>query len=238
MDADACIEVGPGSDGKPRARRLRTAAPLGARMAGGELHLVGTAAGPMGGDHVRLELHVAPGVQLVVRSVAATVALRGDGTASSTQVVATVGPGAFLAWLVEPLVATVGCDHRAAASVTLAEGASLLWRDELVLGRSGERPGRCASSLRVCRDDLPLVHHEVSTARPGWDAPSVTAGARALGHLAAVGVAVEDPGACAPGAQATRFDLGDQVQVVVAMAQNHARLRAALGPPGTMVDRP
>ena len=43
------------------------------------VHLVGGAAGPLGGDDLHLAVRVGPGARLRLRSVAATVALPGRG---------------------------------------------------------------------------------------------------------------------------------------------------------------
>lgn len=157
------------------------------RLAGGEVHLLGTAGGPLGGDDLALEVVVEPGVEVTVRSVAATLALPGDGRPSHQHLLVDVGADAHVRWLPEPLVAAAGCDHRASTLVRLAAGADLVWCDRVVLGRSGERAGRLASSLRVERDGFPLLHHGLDTGLPGWDSPAVAGGARGVGLVALVG---------------------------------------------------
>jgi urease accessory protein len=191
MDAHARIVLDATSAGGLLARELLTPAPLGARVADGELHLVNTAAGPLGGDRLRISLELRPGTRARLRSVAATVAQRGDGSGSSHHLEVTVAAGAHLDGDLEPLVAAAGCDHTASVTIHLAAGASVRWRDELVLGRTGERPGRCTSTLRIERAGTPVLHHAVSTAVTGWDGPAVTAGAKVVGQLAVVGRAVE-----------------------------------------------
>ena len=81
-------------------------------LAGGDLYLMGTAGGPHGGDDLSTEVVVAPGTELTVRSVAATVALPGDGSRSQHRMRVDVGEGATLRWMPEPLVAAAGCHHR------------------------------------------------------------------------------------------------------------------------------
>lgn len=222
MRAAARVVVDTAPDGRVRVRDLRTPAPLGARLADGELHLLGTAAGPLGGDQLHLEVVVAAGTSLIVRSVAASVAQRGDGTTSHHHVEVMVEDGAHLAWLVEPLIAAVGCDHVSRATVQVGDGASVVWRDELVLGRSGERPGRCVSGVRIMRGAGPLLHHELSTARAGWDGPAVTAGAKAIGQIAVVGR--PSPPTAAPGPRSAWLHLGGDVGLAIAVAGDHASL--------------
>jgi urease accessory protein len=177
--------------GRTRLPVLRSEAPLLLRPTGPagngvQLHLVGGAAGPLGGDQLRLEIEVGPGARLCLRTVAASVALPGPAGAVSTVVVtAAVAAGGALAWLPEPLVAAAGCRHRATGRVTLAEGAALTWRDELICGRHGESPGDTTVALSVTYGGKPLYQHElaVGPAAPGWDGPAVLGGARATGSL-------------------------------------------------------
>jgi urease accessory protein len=226
MDAHARIVLDTSPSGVLLARELLTPAPLGARIADGELHLVSTAAGPLGGDRLRISLELRPGTEARLRSVAASVAQRGDGTGSSHHLEVTVGEGAHLDGDLEPLVAAAGCDHTGAVTIHLAAGASVRWRDELVLGRTGERPGCCTSTLRIERDGVPVLHHTVSTAQAGWDGPAVTAGAKVVGQIAVVGRPV---GATAlHGARAGWLRLDDEVGLAVALADDHAQLRRDL----------
>lgn len=227
MDATARIAVAAGPGGRPCVRELVTPAPLGARFADGALHLLGTAAGPLGGDRLRVEVVVGTGARLTVRSVAAAVVQRGNGTPSTHHVEVAVAAGGHLDWCVEPLVAAAGCDHRATATVTLAGGASVRWRDELVLGRHGEAPGRCTSTLRIVRDGVPVIHHEVSTAVSGWDGPAVTAGARVVGQLAVVGRGEVPPTEVVDG-DAAWLRLEPDVGLGVVLAADHPTLRRTL----------
>src|SRR5690606_35571027 len=112
---------------------LRRTGPHGAVAV---VYLVGGAAGPLGGDDLRLTVDVGPGARLVLRGVAAAVALPGPGNDASQIVVeATGAAGGRLDWRPEPLVAAAGCRHRARSQVTLAEGAELTWQEALVCGR-------------------------------------------------------------------------------------------------------
>lgn len=226
MEAEARLVLDRGHGGRLVARELVTPAPLGARLAGGAVHLLNTAAGPLGGDRLRLRVEVLADTRVTVRSVAAQVAQRGDGTPSRYDVEVVVHAGARLDWDVEPLVAAAGCDHHGSAAIHLAAGASVVWRDELVLGRSGETPGRCTSSVRIVRDAEVVLHHALSTAAPGWDGPAVTACAKAVGQRIVVGASV--PESVALGPRAVWQRLGPDVGLAVALADDHATLRRSL----------
>lgn len=150
------------------------------------MHLVGGAAGPLGGDELRCSVDLGPGARLEVRSVAASVALPGpNGRESSLEILARVGEGAALSWAPQPLIAARGARHRTFARVELAADARLVWRDELVLGREGEEPGSVATRLRVVRDGRVLLDHEIAMGprHLGSLGPAGSGGHRALGTV-------------------------------------------------------
>lgn len=178
--------------GRTRLTRLRSDGPLAVRPVTGAdptatVYLVGAAAGPLGGDDLELDLEVGPGARLAIRSVATTLTLPGDG-ASRFTVRARVGAGGHLDFAPEPTVAAAGCHHRAAAAITLAEGATLRWFEELVLGRHREEPGRHSSRIDVTRDGAPLLRHELRLDDPArYSTGPVLGTARAAGSVVLVG---------------------------------------------------
>lgn len=176
--------------GRTRLVELRSDPPVALRETGpGVVHLVGTAGGPVPGDRVRLDVEVGAGAQLVLRSVAATVALSGDPDAESRwELRGRVADGGSLSVWMEPTVAAAGCRHRADTSVALAGSAMLRWREELVFGRSGEVGGRIRTTLRVELDGSALLCQafEADGCDPLTASPAVSAGAKALGALLAV----------------------------------------------------
>jgi urease accessory protein len=198
MHVRACVraEAGPGgatvlpelSSSGPLA--LRRTGPTGGPEGAATVHLVGAAAGPLGGDRWRLEVSVGAGAVLHVRSAAASVALPGpDGAASRYDVVVAVAPGGVLDWAPEPLVAAAGARHVTHARVVLAEGAGLRWREELACGRHGEATGSARTVLAVSYGPRPLLAHDlaVGPAAAGWDSPAVLGDARAVGTLLLAG---------------------------------------------------
>ncbi|WP_164710702.1 urease accessory protein UreD [Euzebya pacifica] len=228
ISAAARVVVGPGRQGRPRLLERTTRPPLGMTLAGGDLYLMGTAGGPHGGDDLSTEVVVTPGTELTVRSVAATVALPGDGSRSRQRLRVDVGEGATVRWVPEPLVAAAGCHHRADTVVDLAADARLVWREELVLGRTGEPAGRLFASLRITRNGRPLLVHALDTSLPGWQGPAVTAGARVVGLLVVVG---PDADALPDGPVAGRFAVAHpepHLAVVMGLAADHATWRRTL----------
>jgi urease accessory protein len=198
--AELVAEAGPG--GSLRLPVQRSQAPLVLRRTADAVYLVSGAAGPLGGDTLELRIEVRAGATLRLRTVAAAVALPGRyGEESRLTVTATVGPGARLEYLPEPTVAADGARHRTEVTVSLAADATLLLRDEVLLGRHGERGGACRTRLAVDRHGArgwrPLLRHELDVS--GTDAagfgPAVLAGHRAAGTLLSVEAdEADDPG--------------------------------------------
>jgi urease accessory protein len=147
--------------------RLRSEPPVAIRQTGpARVHLVGTAAGPMAGDDVRLDLVVRAGAELTVCSSAATVAVRGAAGVEqpSRHVVrAVVGAGASLRLWPEPTVAAAGCDHESRIWIDMAADSHVTVREELVGGRSCDRAsGRLRCELRVDRAGAPVLHQTLT----------------------------------------------------------------------------
>jgi urease accessory protein len=167
---------------------LRSDPPLTLRQTGpGTVHLVSTAAGPLGGDRLELGVDVAPGTSLEIASVASTLVLPGAGE-SVTVVEARVGAGATLRYAPEPTVLAAGCAHRMIVRLALEEGASVSWREEIVFGRYGERPGTCHSRFDATIEGVPLLRQELVVGDPAVDgSPAVYGDARCVGSVLIAG---------------------------------------------------
>jgi urease accessory protein len=198
--AEAAIVAEANGSGGTRLPVLRSQTPLVLRRTPEAVYLVGGAAGPIGGDSLHLRIDVRDGATLRVRTAAAAVALPGlDGLESVLRVTATVGAGARLEYLPEPVVVAAGARHATDIRVTLAEGASLLLRDELILGRHGEPGGTSRTSLRADYAGRPLLRQalEVSGTDAASLGPAILAGHRAVGALLRAGAglhATQTPG--------------------------------------------
>jgi urease accessory protein len=212
--ASAEITAVAGAGGITRLPVLSSQVPLVLRRTAEAVYVVGGAAGPIGGDELALRISVAAGAFLRVRTAAAAIALPGpDGLESVLRVTAEVEEGGRLEYLPEPVVVSAGARHATIIRVTLAEGAALLLRDELLLGRHGEAGGAARSVLHVTHAGRPLLRQslEVSGADPAGLGPAVLAGHRAVGTLLrvdptsdarpagpAAGIAIDDPAGAAP----------------------------------------
>lgn len=117
-----------------------------------------TQAGPLSGDHDRLRIVVGAGATLVVRPIAATVALPG-ARRTILDLEVSVGAAGRLVLEEAPLIVAAGADVERTATVELAAGAAAALRDVVVLGRSGEAGGRLVSTLRIS-DEQGIVLHD------------------------------------------------------------------------------
>lgn len=201
------------------------------------VHLVGGAAGPLGGDRLRLDVEVGPGAHLCVRAVAASMALPGRTGARSRMVVtARVGPGGRLRWLPEPLIGAAGCRHLSLSMVDVAETGALLWREELVCGRHGETAGDVEVDMSVRYADRTLLRTAlvVGPRAPGWSGPAVLGGGRVAASVVLVDPAwsaAGPPPATVLGPTAAMMPLaGGPAVLANATGAELGEVRAALDP--------
>ncbi|ROO59509.1 urease accessory protein [Micromonospora sp. Llam0] len=244
MRAHARLVAEVDAGGRTRLVCLRGEPPLVLRRTGpavagdgGEVqvHLVGAAAGPLGGDDLRLDVEVGPGARVCLRTVAASLALPGpDGRRSTLQMLVRVAAGGELRWLPEPLIAAAGCHHLSRSVVELADGAALVWREELVCGRDGEPSGdaRIDTTVRYAGRTVLRTDLAVGPRADGWAGPAVLAGAKATGSVLVVRpqwAAGGPPAAIPLGPGAARLPLaGGPAMLVTATGPTARGVRAEL----------
>jgi urease accessory protein len=228
VTARAAVASRADDGGRTRVTVLRSDGPLALRETPAGVYLVGAAAGPLGGDDLALDIEVGPGARLVLRSAAGMVLLPGPrGGRSWLRITARVAAGGTLDWAPQPAVAAAGCDHHTRATVELAAGAVLRWREEIVAGRHGEPSGRCASRLDVTRAGAPVYRGELAVGEPGTDLSSaVLDGMRAAGAVVLVDERDQPPAATADGLAVLPLD-GPGVSVT-AIAPDAATLARRL----------
>ncbi|MFC9496233.1 urease accessory protein UreD [Streptomyces sp. NPDC056982] len=216
------------AEGALALRRIRSTGPDARVM------LVGAMSGPLGGDHMSVEAHATAGARLRIGSVAATIALPGQAKGEARyDVRLTVDDGAELHWLPEQLISACASDLRVTTWAELAPGARLVLREEQVLGRTAEEPGRLTSRLTVHRAGRPLLDQELACgpgAPGGWDGPAVLGGHRALGQLVVVKPEFEKdrPPPALLGENAALTPLAGPAVLVTALASDALRLRGTL----------
>ncbi|MBO0851988.1 MAG: urease accessory protein UreD, partial [Pseudonocardia sp.] len=225
MKAVAELEVEPG-----QRVRWRAEPPVALRRTGpARVHLVQSAGGPLGGDELALTVRLAAGTRLDVASAAATVVQPGcvGGAAARWTVTAELGPGARLRWWPEPTVVCDGAELRATIRLRLDEGAGALVREEVRLGRHGQRGGRYRGTLAVDHAGEPLVRH--ATVLDGSDAalcgPAGTAGWRLVAGVLGVGVEPVpplEPAAERDGLRWARHELAGPGWLLIAVGDDRA----------------
>ncbi|MGW7819603.1 urease accessory protein UreD [Streptomyces puniciscabiei] len=216
------------SDGPLALRRTRSSGTEAKVM------VVGAMSGPLGGDRFTITARVEQGARLHVGSAAATLALPGQTKDEARyDVRLDVADGAELHWLPEQLISARGSDLHVTTRAELAAGARLVLREEQVLGRAGEEPGRLTSRLTVRVAGRTVLDQELSCgpgAPGGWDGPAVLAGHRAVGQLVVVRPEfMEDPGEARMVDEcAALVPLAGPAVLVSAVAPDALRLRRVL----------
>ncbi|MGH4034985.1 urease accessory protein UreD [Actinomycetota bacterium Odt1-20B] len=241
VQARARIIARPDAHGGTTLPVLDGQAPLALRRTrshgqGARVTLVGAMSGPLGGDHLTVEAEAADGAHLSVDSAAATIALPGQGTdrqPARYDVRLRVGEGAELRWLPEQLISVRDSDLRVTTRADLAPGARLILREEQVLGRASETPGRLTSRLTVRHAGRLLLDQELSCgpgAPAGWDGPAVLSGHRAVGQLIVVSPDFEQtqPSPELLGEWAAATPLAGPAVLVTAVAPDAQQVRRVL----------
>ncbi|MEV4611427.1 urease accessory protein UreD [Kitasatospora sp. NPDC049258] len=236
LEAAARIVAEPDGRGGTALPVLAGAGPIALRQTrGGRVTLVGTMAAPLGGDRLALRVELRPGAELAVTSAAATISLPGrEAGPARYEIELTVGEGARLDWLPEPVVAAAGSHLVLTTRVVLAPGAGLRLREEQVFGRHhdwarGAPPGRLTSRLTVHLAGRPLLDQQtdLGPGAPGWSGPAALGGHRTLGQLLTVGLPAPPPPP--PGTDAALLDLpGGGATLLTALAPDALALRRLL----------
>ena len=172
----------------------RSQPPLAVRDTADRILLVGSAAAPVGGDALEIEVVVGAGATAVIGSVAATSIFPGPhGERSRSDTDVAVAGGGRLLWWPEPLLSIAGSNHRSTTRVGLVAGARCTIVEEVSLGRSGQPSGTLELDLRVERAGVPIVHHveRFGPDEPGTGSSVGVADARHVISGVVVGV---DPG--------------------------------------------
>lgn len=206
---------------------------LAAGRGGVQACVLPTQAGPLSGDHDRVRIVVGAEATLVVRPVAATLALPGMAR-TRLDLDIDLGPAARLVLEDPPLIVAAGADVERTMAVRLAAGAAAALRDTVVLGRSGEPGGRLVSTLRVIDDDGAVTLHDMlvlDSATSRQDAHVALApGHRAAGTLCLFGAAAQDEPyvALARGGALRRATAGGLAELEAALARPWARWTRAV----------
>ncbi|MFF9815693.1 urease accessory protein UreD [Streptomyces sp. NPDC014006] len=206
--------------------------------------LVGAMNAPLGGDHLTVAADVAAGARLSFGSAAATIALPGArGGEARYDVELRVADGGELVWLPEPLISAAGSELAVTTRLDLAPSARLVFREEQILGRAAEQPGRLSSRLTLRIGGRTVLDQELACgpgAPGGWDGPAVLAGHRAVGQLLVARPEFSDAPvpAMTVGEGCAVVPLPGPAALVTAVAPDGLLLRRALDAALALVERP
>jgi urease accessory protein len=220
------IVARPGPGGRTVLPVMRASGQLAVRRTGATgVHLVATTFGPLGGDDAEIRLVVEEGAQLAVRSVAAAVALPARGNAAPSAQRITASVGGTLDLRLEPTVVAANAHHLAELTVDLGAGGVLTATEQVLLGRTGEEPGRWTGTVRVARDRHPLLHTTVGLGpgEPAWLPPVAP---RAYASTVRIGADAEE---VLTGEDAVRLPLPGGWVTTAWGAELHRVVRAAAG---------
>ena len=219
-----------GGDGAVWLSDVRSQPPLTLRRSGGRLLVVGSAAGPVGGDELRLDLCVTTGAVVSIGTAAATMVWPGPTRASSTMCLTIdVGAEAHVEWHPCPTVSVAGSDHHMSTVVRLAPGATCRVVEEIGLGRGDEESGLLDASVRIERSGTPLVHHRerFGPGVPGWGGTTAVGRARFVRQEFSVGQPAREPEAIVDdtGAAAV-LPMASDVTVILAAGRDRPSVQA------------
>ncbi|MFE2375610.1 urease accessory protein UreD [Streptomyces sp. NPDC059398] len=204
--------------GRDVPRELRPGAFLAPRPLlpapdGLHLALVGTRAGLLAGDALTLRITVGAGARLHLVEPAGLVAYDHRGGTSAWHARVEIAEGGELTWDAQPFVVSSGADVLRTMDIGLAAGARMLWRDTLVLGRSGERGGRVRATTRATYDGADLLVEELDLRDPEIrELPGILGAHRVIGSVTALGATPGGPphpyrtDLAGPGAQVRLLD--------------------------------
>ncbi|MEU8506560.1 urease accessory protein UreD [Streptomyces brevispora] len=218
MTDPTVVAVERDGSGRPLVRELRPGAFLAPRPllpcpGRTRVALVGIRAGLLAGDELNLRISVGPGAHLELVEPAGLVAYDHRGGSARWRARVDIAEGGELTWHGLPFVVSTGADVERVMDARLGSGARMLWRDTLVLGRSGERGGRVRAMTRVTYEGRDLLVEDLDLTDPDMrELPGILGPNRVIGSVAAFGVPPPGPphpyrmDLAGPGAQVRLLD--------------------------------
>ncbi|WP_374991321.1 urease accessory protein UreD [Streptomyces sp. LHD-70] len=156
--------------------------------------LVGTRAGLLAGDDLVLHISVGPGARLELVEPSGLVAYDHRGGTSRWRARVDIAEDGELHWDARPFVVCDGARVARSMDVSLAAGARMLWRDTLVLGRSGERGGSVRATTCAAYDGHDLLIEDLDLTDPEVrELPGILGPHRVIGAVTALGFRPRGP---------------------------------------------
>lgn len=227
--APTVVAVERGGDGtRPVALETGTfLAPCMMSRSGSALRvaLTGVRAALCAGDDLELRVEVGPGAELDLLDPNGTLAYNARGGAAAWRARVTLAEGARMTWYEPSFVVADGADVTRDVAVDLAPGAELLWRETLVLGRTGERGGALRATTRVEHAGREMLVEDLDARDPDErELPGLVGSARVLGQVGLFGRVPDGPtGPC-------RLDLAGPGALWRSLARRTFRADAEVDP--------
>ncbi|SNT07752.1 urease accessory protein UreD [Rhodococcoides kyotonense] len=157
-----------------RSPRIIAVGGLSARLTGPDsVHMIGTAATPLGGDNLCIRIVVGAGARLSVRSVAASVALPGrSAVESSAEWMFAVDDGGVLDFDPKPMIVAGNAIHHTHTAIDFSSSSTIEYRERVQIGRVGESLGKWYGTMRSDVDGRAHLRHrvELGVGTTGYDA--------------------------------------------------------------------
>jgi urease accessory protein len=216
--------------------------PFAVRRCVDTIMLAATAASPVGGDELELDVVIGSEATASIGSIGAMLVWPAPTPAvSSMTTTVAVGAGGRLVLAPEPTITVRGSNHRATTRVDLAEDATCELVEEYSLGRSGEAPGTIETSLRVERGGRALFHHDEllgALAEAGTTSVGVGTARHVTTALIVGEVAGDTATSVEAGGMAARLPVDDDAVVLLGVGIDRPTvrrlidaLRSTVGPP-------
>lgn len=146
---------------RDRLPRLQWQGGMQARCTNADtVHLISTAAIPLGGDTIDVRVIVEDGARLRLRSAAATVALPGADTDTS-HACWEIDVAGDLDVDLQPTVVAAAARHLSAVTLRLHDDGVVRFRERVQIGRCNEDRGFWSGSIDADRHSQPMLRHRV-----------------------------------------------------------------------------
>lgn len=180
-------------DGRARLRTLDQGYYLAGRplqISGNRvrLALVGIRLALLAGDVVDIRIQVGAGAVLEVIEPSGTVAYNAEGRRSNWRLAAGVDDGATLIWQGAEFVAARGSNAHRHTELDMGADARVLFKETLVLGRSGESGVRLNSRTQASLEGRELLVEELALTARTRRLPGIDGAARAICTVVALGL--------------------------------------------------